>query len=184
VNKHISTYGFYCRVSLLILLFTGCATSRKAERAHKEAEEAKEKAVKIKYAEKLGTDTVHITNYTLYSFIDDWYGVPYHYAGHAKTGIDCSDFVSILYQTVYGRDISGTAGNQFEACSVVKKDDLQEGDLVFFKINSKSISHVGVYLQNNKFVHASVHSGVVISDLDESYYKLYFYKGGRMKAKS
>jgi len=182
VNKHISTYGFYCRVFLIILLFTGCATSRQAERAHQAAEEEKEKTIKEKYAAKLEVGVDDICNCSLYSFIDDWYGTPYHYAGHSKNGIDCSDFVSILLQTVYSKTITGTAGDQFEMCTAVKKSNLQEGDLVFFRINSKSISHVGVYLQNNKFVHASVHNGVIISDLTETYYKTYFYKGGRIKA--
>lgn len=181
MNKHYNKYGSICRILVLVLLFTGCATSRKAERSHKAAEEAKEKEIKEKYAAKLAVSADNITNYTLYSFIDDWYGTPYHYAGHSKNGIDCSDFATILYQTVYGRDISGTAGDQFEKCRVIAKDNLEEGDLVFFKINSKSVSHVGVYLQNNKFVHASVHNGVIISDLDETYYKQYFYKGGRIR---
>ena len=51
-----------------------------------------------------------------------------------------------------------------------------EGDILFFKIKKGQISHVGVYLGNNTFAHASVHSGVIISDLDEDYYKKYFFK--------
>ena len=61
----------------------------------------------------------------------------------------------------------------------VSKDDLKEGDLVFFKIHSRSISHVGIYLGNNRFAHASS-KGVAISSLDDAYYSRYFYKGGRM----
>ncbi|MGP8215819.1 MAG: C40 family peptidase [Bacteroidia bacterium] len=181
MNKYFCIYGFYCRIFLAIILFTGCATSRKAERASKATEEAKEKEIKEKYAAKLGVNTTDISNYPLYSFIDSWYGAPYHYAGHSKSGVDCSDFVSILYQQVYGKSLSGTASDMCEQCASVKKSKLQEGDLVFFKINSKNISHVGIYLQNNKFIHASVHSGVVISDLDETYYKEYYYKAGRLK---
>jgi lipoprotein Spr len=63
----------------------------------------------------------------------------------------------------------------------IKKSALKEGDLVFFKIKQKRISHVGVYVGNNKFAHASVQNGVIISDLDEPYYKMYFYKGGRVE---
>jgi lipoprotein Spr len=61
----------------------------------------------------------------------------------------------------------------------VRKDELQEGDLVFFKIHSRSISHVGIYLGNNKFAHASSR-GVAINSLDDGYYSRYFYKGGRL----
>ena len=63
----------------------------------------------------------------------------------------------------------------------VGKDDLKEGDLVFFKIHSRRISHVGIYLGNNKFAHASSR-GVAISSLDDNYYSRYFYKGGRLMA--
>ena len=52
---------------------------------------------------------------------------------------------------------------------------------MFFKIESDKVSHIGVYLQNNKFVHASTKKGIHIDDLDEPYYKKYFYKGGRIK---
>ena len=62
----------------------------------------------------------------------------------------------------------------------VNKEDLKEGDLVFFKIKSKAISHVGVYLGNNKFAHASSSRGVMISNLNEAYWKRYYYKGGRL----
>ena len=63
--------------------------------------------------------------------------------------------------------------------SPVGRDDLKEGDLVFFKIHSRSISHIGIYLGNNRFAHASL-KGVAISSLDDAYYSRYFYKGGRV----
>jgi lipoprotein Spr len=62
----------------------------------------------------------------------------------------------------------------------VSREELKEGDLVFFKIKSRSITHVGIYLGNNRFAHASSSRGVVLSNLDEPYYKRYFYKGGRL----
>ena len=182
MNKHLTIYGFYCRLFVIITLLGGCATSRKAERANKAAKETQEKEVKEKYAAKLGVSVDDISNLPLYSFIDEWYGTPYHYSGHSKAGVDCSDFVSILLQTVYGKTMSGTANDMFEATRSIPEANLKEGDLVFFKIKSKYISHVGIYLQNNKFVHASVHSGVIISDLNDSYYKKYYYKGGKVKA--
>ena len=59
--------------------------------------------------------------------------------------------------------------------------ELRTGDLVFFKINNDKISHVGIYLKNNKFIHASSYRGVTVNDLDESYYKKYYYASGRVK---
>jgi lipoprotein Spr len=62
----------------------------------------------------------------------------------------------------------------------LNKEELKEGDLVFFKINSRAISHVGVYLGDNKFAHASSSRGVMISNLNEPYWRRYYYKGGRL----
>ena len=180
MKKYISVYGFNCLLFATILLFAGCATSRKAERIAKATQEAKEKAIKEKYADKIGIPADSI-NLPLYSFVDEWYGTPYKYAGHTKSGVDCSDFVCILLQTIYNKTLSGTAGDIFDQCAPVSPDSLKEGDLVFFKIKSKAISHLGFYLQNNKFVHATVHAGVMIDDLGEDYYKKYFYKAGRLK---
>ncbi len=136
--------------------------------------------IAAKYAEKLGVDKSAVTNYALYSFIDAWYSVPYKYAGRTKAGVDCSDLASLLFQSVYNITISGTVTDIYKRCKPIKSSELKEGDLVFFKINSKSLSHIGIYLQNHKFVHASVHAGVVISDLGEDYYKKYFWGAGRL----
>jgi lipoprotein Spr len=63
----------------------------------------------------------------------------------------------------------------------VNRRNLQEGDLIFFKINNRNVSHVGIYISNNKFVHASTSRGVMINDLDENYYSRNFAFGGRVR---
>jgi len=118
----------------------------------------------------------------LYKSISDWLGVKYCYSGESKKGIDCSGFATTIYQAAYNRSLEGSAADIYKTVKPVKKSQLKEGDLVFFKIKRKRVSHVGVYLSHNRFIHASVHDGVVISDLDEPYYKKYFFKGGRTKA--
>ena len=138
--------------------------------------------VRSKYARLLEVDEKEVRNLKLYSFIDEWYGVPYKYAGTSKSGVDCSGFASLVYRDVYNRKIGGPAASIYMQCRGVSQKELREGDLVFFTIGTDKISHVGVYLQNNKFVHASTKKGVIISDLEDAYYKKYFYKGGRLKA--
>lgn len=118
----------------------------------------------------------------LYYQVYDWLGTKYKYAGNSKKGIDCSGFVSEMYRDVYCIQLSGGSKDIFPLVTPVERTDLQEGDILFFKIKKGQISHVGVYLGNNKFAHASVKAGVIISDLDEDYYKRYFYKGGRLPA--
>jgi len=118
----------------------------------------------------------------LYEFIAEWYGVPYKYGECSKNGIDCSGFVNLLYQKVYHKTLERNSNDIFQKqCKKINKNDLKEGDLVFFKIDSKEISHVGVYLRNNKFVHASTKKGVMISDLNEPYFQKHFYAFGRLK---
>jgi lipoprotein Spr len=120
-----------------------------------------------------------ITPY-LYYQVYEWVGTRYKYAGDTKKGIDCSGFVSKMYESAYCISLSGGSRDLWKTVSEVEKQDLEEGDMVFFKIKKGQISHVGIYLGNNKFAHASVKMGVIISDLDEEYYKKHFYKGGRM----
>jgi lipoprotein Spr len=119
------------------------------------------------------------SNMKLFHFVYDWIGTPYRFGGSTKKGIDCSAFTKKLYSQVFNMDIERNSRDIFSMVTPVSKDDLQEGDLVFFKIHSRRISHVGIYLGNNRFAHASLR-GVAISSLDEAYYKRYFYKGGRM----
>lgn len=131
-------------------------------------------------------NTVHLTDKEmkngLYEFIVEWYGVPYKYGECSKNGTDCSGFVNALYQKVYHKTLERQADEIFhKQCKPISKNDAREGDLVFFKIDSKKITHVGVYLKNNKFVHASTKKGVMISDLNEPYFQKYFFSFGRVK---
>jgi lipoprotein Spr len=119
------------------------------------------------------------SNMKLFHFVYDWIGTPYRFGGSSKHGIDCSAFTKELYSQVFNMDIERNSRDIFSMVSPVKRDELKEGDLVFFKIHSRRISHVGIYLGNNKFAHASS-LGVAISSLDDGYYSRYFYRGGRM----
>lgn len=118
----------------------------------------------------------------LYYDIYGWIGTRYHYGGHSKTGTDCSGFVSEIYHSAFCISIAGGAKSLYTQVDTVSKNNLKEGDILFFRIKKGQISHVGIYLGNNKFAHASVHGGVMIDDLDEPYYKRYFACGGRLKA--
>lgn len=136
----------------------------------------------FKYAQLLDVPVEDVSNIKLFSFIEDWWGTPYRLGGKEKTGIDCSNFVNTLLSAVFQMSV---AGNSVELFKKVKrlgnKKELQMGDLVFFAINrSKRISHVGIYLENDRFVHASSSSGVIISDLKEPYWNRYYAGAGRL----
>ena len=119
------------------------------------------------------------SNMKLFHFVYDWIGTPYRFGGSSKRGIDCSAFTKELYSEVFNLDIKRNSRDIFSMVSPVGKDELKEGDLVFFKIHSRRISHIGIYLGNNRFAHASS-MGVAISSLDDAYYSRYFYRGGRL----
>lgn len=170
------------------LLLGSCRATRnaaKTQQQHPEQEKTSVATLKNthqleeKYAALLHVDESRISNLKLYSFIDDWYGVPYKYGGQNKKGIDCSNFAATLYASIYGSQLKGSSASIFNQCKIISRGELREGDLLFFKIDKETISHIAVYLQNNKFVHATTKKGVMIDDLDEPYYKKYFYKAGR-----
>jgi cell wall-associated NlpC family hydrolase len=133
-----------------------------------------------KYAEKMGVNPEDITNTTLYNFVEDWYGTRYVYGGTTRRGIDCSAFVQKMTDCVLGSKVVRTAAAQQRTTKYISKDSLQEGDLVFFKVNVSRISHVGVYLQNGYFAHASSSRGVMISSLNSGYWSRYYAAGGRV----
>ncbi|HEY8398082.1 MAG TPA: NlpC/P60 family protein, partial [Flavihumibacter sp.] len=112
-------------------------------------------------------------------FIEEWWGTRYRYGGNTKQGIDCSAFTCNLASSVFGKQLPRTARQQFDAAQKIPAEYLQEGDLVFFNTRG-GISHVGVYLRNNKFVHASTSGGVMISDLNEEYFRKRFVGAGRL----
>lgn len=133
------------------------------------------------YHQVFGVDVSDEHYFTVYDKIADWLGVPYQYGGKDESGIDCSGFVSMLFKGMSDKTLGCSASDMYSNLDHIKRNKLKEGDLVFFKIKKNRISHVGLYLGNNKFVHASVSNGVIISDLDEPYYKKYFAKGGRIR---
>ena len=107
-------------------------------------------------------------------------GVPYKWAGNDKIGIDCSAFVNQVYLHVYKKQLERSAKDIINECEPIKKEELKEGDLVFFDISGAN-SHIGVFFENSKFIHASSSKGVIISDLNQSYWIKYWGRAGRVK---
>ncbi len=122
-----------------------------------------------------------LTNNSLYRFIDSWLGTPYRLGGTTHKGIDCSAFVQQLYANVFSTNLVRTAIEQFGmAKRLFDYDSLKEGDLVFFRTVSSRISHVGVYITNNFFVHSCSSKGVTVSSLDEKYWSRTYAGAGRI----
>jgi cell wall-associated NlpC family hydrolase len=137
-------------------------------------------ALETKYAALLNTDVELLADNQLLPYIDEWYGTRYRMGGTTKSGIDCSAFVQAIYLSAFAVNLPRTAKDQFKSSRIISATELKEGDLVFFNTRG-GISHVGIYLQNNKFVHASSSNGVKISDLFEPYYLKRYMGAGRIE---
>lgn len=146
------------------------------------ADNAEEESLAKTYLSQImGVALSATSNLKLFEFVHDWIGTPYRFGGSSRRGIDCSAFTKEIYSKVFNLTIKRSSRDIFSMVNPVRRDELKEGDLVFFKIRSRSISHVGVYLGDGKFAHASSR-GVAISNLADKYYNRYFYKGGRLMA--
>lgn len=102
--------------------------------------------------------------------IANYMSVPYRSGGTGQHGLDCSGFTYVAYRDYDGTRLPLTVRTLFRLENRVEYNDMAYGDLVFFKIDKRKVSHVGVYLGEGKFVHASRSRGVVIDDLTDQYW--------------
>lgn len=132
---------------------------------------------------RLGVDIALEDNHKLYVEAAEWMGVPYRAGGETKRGTDCSGLTGQLYKKVYHTKLPRSTEGQKEESSKVPRRNLREGDLVFFTSSQsgRKVAHVGIYLKDGKFVHASTSSGVIVSRLDEKYYTRHWISGGRVR---
>jgi cell wall-associated NlpC family hydrolase len=117
-------------------------------------------------------------NDELYDFYTQWEGVKYKLGGESKSGIDCSAFIRKAFEEKFDLEMPRTTTLQSEIGKEISKDELEVGDLVFFHTGRSK--HVGIYIENGKFMHASTKSGVTISDLDNSYFTKNYWKAQRI----
>lgn len=112
-----------------------------------------------------------------------WLGTPYRGGGLSRRGVDCSGFTYLIYEKVFKKKIPrSTSELSRMKMKKVSQKDLETGDLVFFATSSKNkINHVGIYLKDGYFVHASTSRGVIVSHLYEDYYRRTWKKGGRIR---
>jgi peptidoglycan DL-endopeptidase LytE len=113
--------------------------------------------------------------------VKNFMGAPYRLGGSTLKGLDCSAFVKKIYQ-IFSVDLPRTAREQCRFGKGVGKKDLEEGDLVFFQTRQANGTHVGIYIGNNEFVHASSRNREVkVDSLDAPYFNKRFFRGVRVK---
>ena len=156
-------------VIVLLLFMSGCSSQ-----LPEQIETDTSTNVAAKQAKTSGLDSVktkqQVLEQKLMAFHHECKGTPYRYGGMSKRGVDCSALVYLAYKDILGRKLPRTTGDQKSLGHKVSKRELKTGDLVFFK-TGWSTRHVGIYLSDSKFLHASTSQGVMISTLNNSYWQ-------------
>jgi len=148
-------------VTTLILLLTACANNHVDVKTNKIAPPISVKQV-------------------LYAQFSEWKAVKYRFGGLSKNGIDCSGFVYLTYLDNFSIQLPRTTKQQVQrGVKVSTQADLKAGDLVFFKTGVWQ-KHVGIYLENRTFLHVSTKKGVIISRLDNPYWKKRYWRAVRV----
>jgi cell wall-associated NlpC family hydrolase len=185
--QKIFLYIFLSMAGITFLSACSPKTNTTAKYSSKEVNSKKSDKKNDKYViqfikQKSGlSESVISKNIKLYRFIEDWYGTPYKMGGNSKKGIDCSGFTNLLYKEIYEKNIPRNTAAIYKDLKKKKYKDLKEGDIVFFNFDNKKLSHVGVYLGDGRFVHASTSKGIIINNINDTYYKKYFETGGIIK---
>ncbi len=111
-----------------------------------------------------------------------WVGTRYRYGGNSRQGTDCSGLTSRIYGDIAGIKLPRDSRSQQAFVEPVKRKDLVPGDLLFFATRSggSRVGHVGIYVGDGDFIHASTSKGVIVSNLSEKYYETHYHSAGRV----
>ncbi len=165
---------------LLLCLFVTVVSCKRKNAASLELTPADRKLL-AKYSSLVGEE-VKAEHLPQYRFIDAWWGTPYRMGGSTTSGVDCSGFVHQYFLVFHRKTVARTTTALYQAADKVGINRLEMGDLVFFDLNkSGKVGHVGIYLQNGRFVHASTSKGVRIDYLEDIYYSKQKKYGGRIR---
>lgn len=168
-------------VFLVFLFFyvTGCGISNRAtipdEETDPRAENHQPPLMSVNAPASV-EDVTSIRN-QLQNAHQQWKGTPYRYGGNGSNGVDCSAFTQIVFRDFFDKNLPRSTRSQLQEGSGVRRRSIKMGDLIFFKTGRKSL-HVGISMGNGDFLHASVSSGVMISNLGEQYWAVR-YLGAR-----
>ncbi|MGH1462153.1 MAG: C40 family peptidase [Neptuniibacter sp.] len=109
----------------------------------------------------------------------NWKGTPYLLGGSDRNGVDCSAFTKLTYRQLFRINIPRTTQGQAYYGETIHSSSLQAGDLVLFRTGGSKQRHVGIYVEDGVFLHASTSMGVMLSRLDNPYWQTHYWKAVR-----
>jgi cell wall-associated NlpC family hydrolase len=170
----------YCALILTLIYLTGCSTLKPSPEIPQPIPEPQatetpaepeiipeEKTLSEKLLEKLLAQH------------QEWKGTRYRMGSISKSSVDCSGFVLLTFRNQFGIELPRSTQDQHKLGQDVKRDQLTTGDLVFFRTGR--YNHVGIYLEDDQFLHASTRAGVKISSLSDTYWKKRYWKAKRLE---
>lgn len=153
-----------------VITFLQCVSSRPRFTDHEEHKRKKRSVPEVSI-ERLAKPK-NLDEHRLVQQIQSYIGVPYRWGGTNIRGMDCSGFVTTVYRNAWDLRLPRSSKQLYRVGLPITPEKLKLGDLVFFtKMEAKGVSHVGIYVGENKFAHTSTSQGVVLSGIDEKYYK-------------
>ena len=152
----------------VLLLLSGCSSKKVSKPTYK----IEKRATKV----KAGGNWI---NKALIKEYAKWDGTPYKYGGNSHSGVDCSSLMQIFYRDAFGLQIPRTTAHQAKIGHQVNKSTSREGDLVFFKTGYNS-RHSGIIIEKGKFIHSSTKYGVMISSLNNPYWRSKYWQTRRV----
>jgi cell wall-associated NlpC family hydrolase len=169
-------------MALMISLLAGCVTTGKESDALSDDYYARNIPGLMSPAEKLyqirtSSSPSSLIRKALLAEHERWQGTPYRLGGDGPEGIDCSALVQNIFADKFSLDLPRTTRRQVNEGAPVTRETLEPGDLVFFR--PPGSRHVGIYVGDERFLHASTSRGVMISSLNNVYWKRYYWKARR-----
>lgn len=179
-SKAVSLIGIF--ILMVSMLFAACSTTRHTPKRSVKHKHKKERVVKHKKQRIPNISNLTGMRKKIVEASLEWEGTPYKYAGYSKkTGTDCSGMVLTVYLETTGIKLPRNSAKQAEYCKRIKPSQVLPGDLVFFATGKDpdKVSHVGIMIDDDNFIHASTSKGVVISSVSTPYYQRTFMGYGR-----
>ena len=163
--------------SMVLFALGGCHSSRRAVSGDGESKGSPKVVLPKDMAEDMRSDQRLLVEEAL-----KWLGTPYRYGGKTRSGTDCSGMTMEVYRSALGIALPRSSRDQQKFCKSIKKSSLDAGDLIFFSTgrDKSRVSHVGMYIGDDKFIHASGSRGVIVSDIKEKYYTRNYHSSGHV----